>query len=68
MLVPSKETYIEDKYQEVNIDKSQTLNNTYPNDDIHDDINMSPLEDAVSDKKVYYEIGCKIFEINKIYK
>jgi len=24
--------------------------------------------DDTSNKKVYYEVGCKIFEINKIYK
>ena len=31
------------------------------------DLKMTP-EDFSNKPKTYYEIGCKIFEINKIYK
>lgn len=37
--------------------KDETNNNTINNDSTFS-----------TDKKVYYEVGCKIFEINKIYK
>lgn len=48
--------------------QDQTLHNFSENEVGMEETNRSNTSDDLPEKKVYYEVGCKIFEINKIYK
>ena len=55
--------------EEMNVSGFGDINHS--NQNIHNFISGNKTENPSENnlnKKVYYEVGCKIFEINKIYK
>lgn len=63
MILP--ETYVENKI-------SQRFDNKFNNSDTQSNYHYKSrnnnINNATNAKQVYYEVGCKIFEMNKIYK
>ena len=65
MVLPSKEN--ENNFDGVyNFRNNSSYNENNFNNEENTDYNYSM--NGKENKKVFYEVGCKIFEINKIYK
>lgn len=63
MIVPEK------KYEERDLSSGQDYKISNSSSfHKNDNINKKNNNESINNKQVFYEVGCKIFEINKIYK